>query len=106
MKIVFTGKFYCKICKKEISIPVCGDEDFIVDNETEREVKEWGEHYHWIGNHQKCALCGKLVQGEDLELLVDDGKVKISDGYNGESYIGGKTGLLTGHKKCIEESEK
>lgn len=106
MKIVYKSKFYCKFCKKEIPISVHGEGDFIGDNETEREVKEWGEHYHWIEKHQNCTLCGKLVQGEDLELLIDDGKIRISDNYNGESYLGNKTGLLTVHKKCIEKNGK
>ncbi len=93
-------------CKKELPLDVYGsDVSASEDKEFDKEVKEWGEHYHWIDAHRRCAICGELVTSDDLELLVNDGKTNIHEEYLNQTYEKSHKGhLLTVHGKCIKEN--
>jgi hypothetical protein len=58
-------------------------------------------HIHWCHQHRLCAICGEVVKGEDLDLLVEkDFKGKIDQKYlDWLKYP--DHGLLTIHKKCM-----
>jgi len=107
MRIIYKTKFYCKFCKKDIPLDVYGTDDSTSkENEFEKEVKEWGEHYHWIDCHRRCALCGELVVPGDLELLVNDGKIKIHEKYQTQTYERAHKGqLLIVHEKCLQDKK-
>lgn len=105
MKVIYRTKFHCKFCKKDIALNVYGSDENVdgQNNEFDKEVKEWGEHYHWIDTHRRCALCGGLVTSDDLELLVNDGKIRIHKEYEAQTYEETHKGqLLTVHGKCIK----
>lgn len=108
MKVIYRTAFYCKFCKRDISLDVYGNDESIVsqNNEFEKEVKEWGEHYHWIDCHRRCALCGRLVVSGELELLVNDGKIKIHNDYQTQTYERAHKGqLLIVHEKCLQDEK-
>ena len=116
--IVYTTNFYCNLCKRNIPIVVYGDRnsDFPSDKREENEAREMGEHYHWIDNHRRCAICGELVAGgkreepEGLNLIDNDGQVEIHEKYVAETMdkAHGEQ-LLVAHNGCaqkiISESE-
>lgn len=104
-EIIYRGKFYCPICKRDIAVPLLGDPSFEINEQVRQDVKQWGKHYHWIDNHRCCAICGKLVKSDDLELLVDDGSVMVHEAYN-EEYKKPTRGLLIVHKECAEGKAK
>ena len=81
-KVVYIGKFYCELCKKEIATPVYGD-----SAPEPQEVAEWVDmcrHFHWIDFHRVCAVCGKILKSGELELAVNDGRIKIHKDYTDE----------------------
>ncbi len=106
-KIIYTGKFHCELCKREIVTPVYGD-----STPEPHEESEWIDmcrHFHWIDFHRVCAICGKIIQSGDLELAFNDGKIKIHTEYTDEYRKierGDKAeSLLIVHEKCISEKE-
>ena len=105
-KIIFTTKYYCELCKNEQVVHLYGSPDSSFTKNDEPELIEWARHYHWIDAHRVCAVCGKLVQSNQLELMVNDGKVAIADNYTDEYKRverGNKFGnLLIVHERCME----
>jgi hypothetical protein len=104
--IIFTSKFYCELCKQEVSIPLFGDNDSSFTPNDEPELIEWGRHYHWIDFHRVCAVCGKIVKSGDLELAINDGMIKIHKDYtNHYKRIeqGNRGPLLIVHEGCVNK---
>jgi len=105
-KIVYTGKFVCELCNKEIVLPVYGDLGVTFTPEEELECIDWIRHYHWIDFHRICAICGKIVRTGELELAVNDGRIKINKNYTDEyrkAEQGDEFGhLLIVHEDCIK----
>jgi len=106
-EIVHKSKFYCELCEREIPIHVYGNKNSLFDVNREKGLIEWGKHYHWIDFHQICAICGQLVRSEELELLMNDGQVKIHKNYTDE-YKEIKEGdesepFLIVHQECIKK---
>lgn len=103
-KIIYTGKFFCELCKKEIATPVYGDS--APEPQEESEWVDMCRHFHWIDIHRVCAICGKIIQSGDLELAFNDGKIKIHSEYTDEYKKiepGVKTGnLLIVHEGCVK----
>ena len=107
-KIIYTGKFYCELCKKEVTTPVYGDT--APEPQEEAEWIDMCRHFHWIDFHRICAVCGKIVLSGDLELAVNNGEIKIHPDYTDE-YRRVKYGhhlgqLLIVHEKCIKTYDK
>ena len=104
-KIVYTGKFLCELCKKEVSMPVYGDSSPAPEDVTE--WIDWCRHFHWIDFHRVCAVCGKILKSGELELAINDGKLKINRGYTDEYETvkrGNKMGpLLMVHDECVNQ---
>lgn len=109
-KIIFTTKFDCELCKKNINGYVYGDNDFDLSAQDKTEAVDWLRHYHWIDNHRVCAICGQLVKSGNLELLINDGKTAIHENYSDEYAKirrGDKFGpLLIVHDKCLSNKVK
>lgn len=107
-KIIYIGKFYCELCKKEIATPVYGDS--APEPQEESEWVDMCRHFHWIDFHRTCAVCGKIVLSGDLELAVNNGEIRIHSDYTDE-YRRVKRGqhlgpLLIVHEKCIKTYDK
>lgn len=109
-KIIYTTKFFCRFCKKEIPVSVYGDmgSTFPESDQEKEEALEWGKHYHWIDNHRRCAICGeKVISGkqdepEGLNLLVNEGQVQIHSRYEAETMENAHGAqLLIVHNKCM-----
>ena len=105
-RIIYITKFFCELCNADIPAHLYGDADSSFTPEDEPELIDWSRHFHWTDNHRVCAVCGKYVGGEDLELLVNDGKVRIHEAYTDEYRKierGEKFGpLLIVHESCIK----
>lgn len=103
MNIIFTSKFYCNYCKKNIYLHVYGENKIDKsDIEYQKQAQKWGEHYHWIDRHRRCAICGELIANKKLDLLVNDGMIEIHPLYFEETFKkGGRTQLLIVHEDCL-----
>lgn len=102
-KIIYRDKFFCPICKRDVKIRLFGEPTLEINEALKQDVKEWGKHYHWIDHHRYCAICGDIVKSGDLELLIDNGAIKIHGKYN-EWYKKPTRGLLIVHKRCIKKT--
>ncbi|OGH11713.1 MAG: hypothetical protein A3B38_03440 [Candidatus Levybacteria bacterium RIFCSPLOWO2_01_FULL_36_13] len=106
-EIVFVTQYYCELCRKKRLLRVFGGKFARSERgeDYKKEVIEWGRHFHWTDYHRVCAICGKLVKAGELELVVNDGKVKIHPEYTDEYkkiQLGDKFGhLLIVHEKCL-----
>ncbi len=101
-------KFKCDLCDKEIEINFLGDmENFNKDPKLLEELIDKGKHYHWIYNHRRCAICGKLIESEDLDLIKNQHGIRISENYIKETLPKESNGeLLIIHKKCFKNRSK
>lgn len=104
-QIIYTSKFYCELCKKDLPIQLYGDHDSSFTASDEPELIDWAKHYHWIDYHRVCAICGKLVLPGELELAINNGSIQIHTDYTDE-YEKVKRGnefgsLLIVHEACI-----
>lgn len=106
-QIVYTGKFYCELCKKNILTPVYGDS--APEPKEEADWIDMCKHFHWINLHRVCAICGKIIQSGDLELAFNDGKINIHKNYTDEYRKvdkGNKTeNLLIVHLRCLKDKK-
>ena len=107
-EVIYTTEFPCKVCEKPARINLMSDDpDFPVDDKVKAEVLEWGQHYHWVDNHQLCAICGKFVQTgvgtNELNLI----QTEVMQGDVHPDYIKATIhpdrGLLTVHSNCSKE---
>ncbi len=106
--IIYTTEFYCKVCDKPAKINLhSDDQDFPINDQTKKEVMSWGQHYHWVENHQLCAICGKLVHTGDgiHELNLIRSEVMRGDVHPDyiKADIHSNRGLLTVHVDCSQE---
>ena len=71
--VIYNSKFFCKYCNKDVVEPVYGylGSTFPENEEEVQAAKEWCEHFHWIDYHRRCAVCGEIVIGGELNLIVD-----------------------------------
>lgn len=107
-KIIFTGKFYCELCKKEIVMPLYGVCDLKLSSQEKTEAVDWMRHFHWTDNHRLCAICGEYVPSGKLDLIINDGKTPIHQNYTDE-YLKIKRGnkfdsLLIVHTGCLSST--
>lgn len=102
-KIIFVTKYYCELCKKELNVHLYGEYDSIFTQDEEPEVIEWARHFHWIDNHRVCAVCGNLVKPGELELLVNEGRLRIHKDYTDE-YMKVDRDNKFGHLLIVHES--
>lgn len=111
--IIYTTSFYCKFCKNKVPIYVYGDKgsSFPANKEEEGDAKDWGEHFHWINHHRRCAVCGELVisgeqdEPDSLNLIFNDGGLKIHSKYLSQTLEKAhKGGLLVVHNKCLKKA--
>lgn len=109
-KVIYTEKFRCELCLKEIVMPVYGDSIANFTSEEKLECVDWCRHFHWIDFHRTCAICGEIVVSGDLDLAVNTGKIEIHSNYTDEYRIikrGQRFGpLLIVHEKCIQTYDK
>lgn len=108
-QIIYTSKFYCELCQKDVPISLYGSSDSTFSSNDESELIEWARHFHWIDNHRVCAICGKLVRSKlgELKVAVNDGKIVIHEDYT-RDYKKVETGdrfghLLIVHANCISK---
>ncbi len=103
--IIYSTEFDCKLCKKPATINLYSKDNLLaITDDVKDEVLQWAQHYHWIQNHQVCAICGELVRsGEgtnDLDLI----QTETIRGDIHPRYIQWQTnpdrGLLTVHSDC------
>lgn len=106
-QIIYTTKYYCELCKKELIVNLYGEHDSNFTADDEPELIEWARHFHWIDNHRVCALCGRLVVSEELDLAENDGSIQIHEDYTDHyEKVNPKEKfrqLLTVHVACIKE---
>lgn len=109
--VIYQTTFYCNLCKSNIPLQVYGniDSSYPADKREEKEAVEWGEHYHWIDNHRRCAICGELVVGgkqkgpDQLTLVVNENQVEIHERYAKETLNQAHNGqLLIVHSGCVK----
>jgi len=105
--IIYTTKYYCELCKKELVVNLYGERDSSFTSNDEPELIEWAKHFHWIDNHRVCAICGELVISEDLDMAINDGGIHIHKNYT-DHYEKVKPkdvfmSLLMVHKACLEK---
>jgi hypothetical protein len=105
-RIIYSTEFYCKLCEKPAKIDLHStDSSFTVTDKIKADVLEWGQHYHWVDNHQICAICGKFVDTDKKEL--DLIQVEVMQGDVHPLYTKWDTyperGLLTVHKECSKK---
>ena len=105
--IIYTTKFYCELCHKEIMMPVYGDAAPPFTSEEQKNFVDWCRHYHWIDFHRVCGICGQIVHSGQLELALNNGLINIHKNYTDE-YQKVKRGdtfgqLLIVHEKCIKD---
>lgn len=104
MSLVYTTKMYCKLCKGDVKIHLYSDDfNFEMTEEKHKQLTDHVDHMHWCHHHRVCAICGKLVEGEDLDLIVEkDFKIIINPRYEKwRKYP--DYGLLTIHNKCLSK---
>ena len=104
--IVYSTEFYCKRCKKPSAIHLYSeDPDFPITEKVKKEVEDWGKHYHWVHNHQICAICGELVESGKGDLNLIQTEVMLKDVHplyiEWERYP--DRGLLTVHSGCADK---
>ena len=105
--VIYTTKFYCELCHKDIPTSLYGDSDSSFTAKDESELIEWARHYHWIDFHRICAVCGKIVQSGQLELALNNGLINIHKNYTDE-YQKVRRGdtfgkLLIVHESCVRK---
>lgn len=105
--LVYSTDFYCKRCKARSPINLYSDDsNFKISERIKDEVEYWGKHYHWVRNHQICAICGNLVVGGKGELNLIQTEVMQQEDIH-PLYIewekNPERGLLTVHKACSEK---
>lgn len=87
-------------------MPVSGNENTVIEETDKQDILEWARHFHWTDNHRVCAICGKYVKGNDLELAINDGSIKIDPDYTDEYEKPDKENpygkLLVIHEYCIK----
>jgi len=106
-RIIFTSKFYCELCKKELPIQLYGDINSSFTPEDEPELIDWTRHFHWTDNHRVCAICGELVKSGSLEVMINEKGIKIHKDYTDEYKKieqGDEFGpLLIVHEDCVKK---
>jgi len=107
-QIVYSTSFYCHRCENDTTINLFSDDsDFEITEEVKKETESWGKHYHWVDNHQICAICGELVETRgdkhDLDLI----QTEVMRGAVHPLYLKWELnpdrGLLTVHKECSKK---
>jgi hypothetical protein len=105
--VVYTTKFDCYRCKAPVTIRLLSDDsNFQITDRVKEEVDYWGKHYHWVDNHQICAICGKLVVGGSGELDLIQTELMLRDNIHPlylEWELNPDRGLLTVHKACSKK---
>lgn len=104
-EIVYSTEFFCFRCKKPAIINLYSDDPSLeLTDSFKKEVEGWGKHYHWVDNHQICAICGELVVSGSEELNLIQTEVMLSDVH--PLYIewnkDPEHGLLTVHNTCSQ----
>lgn len=106
--IIYSTEFYCKLCKLPTKINLhSAESNFPITDKVKEDVLTWGQHYHWVDNHQVCAICGKLVRtGEgtnELDLIQTETMRGDVHPLYIEWDIHPDRGLLTVHKDCAQQ---
>lgn len=104
MKLVLKTKIHCKICDKVVPIHLFSNEPDFMEKfpSFEEEVKDYGDWMHWVHTHQLCAICGKLVESGELDLVFEkDYRGRVNDQYT-KSLKYPDRGLLTVHSTCLK----
>ena len=105
--VIYTTEFYCKVCEKPSQINLHSNDNLPITDKVKEDVLMWGQHYHWVDNHQLCAICGKFVRTgvgtNELDLIQNE----VMRGDVHPDYIKADIhpdrGLLTVHKECAQK---
>ena len=75
MKLIWTTKFWCSACNKDVPGRVyspIGDRDDLSEEE-KNEAVEWLQHYHARDVHTNCHLCGRNIKPhEEFDILWNE----------------------------------
>ena len=96
---------FCKLCDRDVQIQLYSDDaNFEITDDRCKELLEYVDHMHWCHNHRLCAICGQVVQGEDLDLILEkEVNFQVNPKYEAwRKYP--DHGLLTTHKECMEKN--
>lgn len=99
-------EIYCEFCKKNVIEIVYEDLTYpedIFDQRYIDELKEMVEHFHWIRNHRRCAICGEVIRN-DFSTTENNQDLKIHPKYKEETLQREKEELLDIHKSCYHKS--
>ena len=105
MKEVLRSSIFCKYCDADIPFSVFGDDTgYREDKERfEQQAREHWDHSHWIDHHRRCAICGEILRGEDLELARNAGIV-LHEKFKAETLDREPdTTFVIVHRRCIPE---
>ncbi len=103
MEKIYKGTFDCELCRGQQEFSVSGMDDSAGPS-LKAEAADWAKHWHWCAVHKLCAKCGALVASGDLEMAVNDGRIKIHASYTDQyhSVREGDIGhLLIVHRGCL-----
>lgn len=106
MPIIYEVVFDCELCGKPQTYPVYGKSAAIVDDELIQSATEHLRLAHWTQKHLNCAVCGKRIELQEMELAYNDGSVTIHEDYT-DYYSKVKLGdkrLLHVHPSCLNAS--
>jgi len=79
--IIYSGSFNCELCGGPQIGQVYGSDGQTLDDYSKERIHEMWSYHHWCLRHRNCAVCGEFVRPDDLELAVNDGKIKIHEAY-------------------------
>lgn len=106
--IILRSSIYCKYCGKDVDFIVVGDDTCYKEDKEryEKDAKEAMDHCHWIDYHQRCAVCGEILRGEDLELMKKPDGIQMHAKFVAETLDREPdTTYLIVHRECSSNSD-
>ena len=100
--------FVCELCGKPQTYPVYCKSDVPVDDELIQSATEHLRLAHWNQEHLNCAVCGKRIGLQEMELAYNDESISIHKDYTDyhtKVKLGDKQ-LLRVHPSCLNASTR
>ncbi len=72
MSSVYKMKMFCKLCEEAVPIHSYSDDpNFKMIDDQHKELLDHVDHIHWCHDHRLCEICGKVVRGEEFDLVLE-----------------------------------